>query len=104
VVGKPTDSDLAQGKRTFPLLAAYLRATPEARQELETLCIPGPKDETMLQRARELVEQNEGRAATERIIERSTNAASRILQSLPEAGGLKQMLRDLLQMLMIREA
>lgn len=104
VVGKPTDSDLAQGKRTFPLLAAYLRATPEARQELETLCIPGPKDETMLQRARELVEQHEGRAATERLIERSTNAASRILHGLPEAGGLKQMLRDLLQMLMIREA
>ena len=45
-----------------------------------------------------------GRAATERLIERSTNAASRILHSLPEAGGLKQMLRDLLQMLMIREA
>lgn len=104
VVGKPTDSDLAQGKRTFPLLASYLRATPEARQELETLCIPGPKDETMLQRARELVEIHGGRAATERLIERSTNAAARILQSLPEAGGLKQMLRDLLQMLMIREA
>ena len=104
VVGKPTDSDLAQGKRTFPILAAYLRATPEARQELDTLCIPGPKDETMLQRARELVEISGGRAATERLIERSTNAASRILQSLPEAGGLKQMLRDLLQMLMIREA
>ncbi|ATB39699.1 farnesyltranstransferase [Cystobacter fuscus] len=104
VVGKPTDSDLAQGKRTFPLLAAYLRATPEARQEMETLCIPGPKDETMLQRARELVELHGGRSATERIIERSTNAAARILQTLPEAGGLKQMLRDLLQMLMIREA
>ncbi|OJH41757.1 farnesyltranstransferase [Cystobacter ferrugineus] len=104
VVGKPTDSDLAQGKRTFPLLAAYLRATPEARQEMETLCIPGPKDETMLQRARELVEIHGGRSATERIIERSTNAAARILHTLPEAGGLKQMLRDLLQMLMIREA
>ncbi len=104
VVGKPTDSDLAQGKRTFALLAAYRRAPQEVREELEALAAPGPKDEAMLQRARDLVEQYGGRAATERIIERATRSAARILDTLPEGGGLKALLHDLLQMLMIREA
>lgn len=104
VAGKSTDSDIAQGKRTFPVVAAYTRASPEHRRELEVLLTPGPKDLAMLNRARELVELNGGRKATEQIVQRSTRLAERILPRLPEANGLRTMLGQLVQKLVNRNA
>ncbi|MFP2909610.1 polyprenyl synthetase family protein, partial [Pyxidicoccus sp. 3LFB2] len=59
VAGKASDGDFTQGKRTFPVLAAYARADAAAREELEALwALPvEQKDEAALARARALVEQ-----------------------------------------------
>jgi geranylgeranyl diphosphate synthase type I len=103
VCGKPTDSDVAAGKRTFPVLAAWVRAPPEVREEMERLWTPGPKDEVLLEQARELVEAYGGRAATERLILRLTHAARRVLFTLTEAGGFRAMLGQLLLKLVRRE-
>jgi geranylgeranyl diphosphate synthase type I len=106
VSGKPADSDYAQGKRTFPLLAAYARATPEAREELEALWAlpPERKDEAALARARELVEHWGGRAACERVVERASRGARKALQTLPGAGGVRDLLDALITRLARRAA
>ncbi|XXF81512.1 polyprenyl synthetase family protein [Myxococcaceae bacterium GXIMD 01537] len=98
VQGKPSDSDFAQGKRTFPLLAAYARATPEAREELEALwTLPAErKDEAALARARELVERWGGREASERVVERASRSARRALAALPDRGGVRDLLDALI--------
>jgi geranylgeranyl diphosphate synthase type I len=104
VAGKSVHSDLVDGKRTFPLLAAWLRAPEEVRRELELLWTPGLKNDVMLERARELVAIHGGRAATERVIERSTRLAEHILANLPPAGGLRELLGKLLYKLMHRNS
>jgi geranylgeranyl diphosphate synthase type I len=106
VSGKPSDSDYVQGKRSFPLLAAYARATPEAREELELLwALPaGEKDEVALLRARELVEQWGGRQACERVVERASRSALRALRALPDRGGVRDLLDALITRLARRAA
>lgn len=106
VSGKPADTDYAQGKRTFPVLAAYVRATPEVREELERLwALPAArKDEAALRRARELVEHWGGRAACERGVERASRSALRVLRALPDAGGVRDLLDALITRLARRAA
>src|SRR5262249_5443890 len=86
-----------QGKRTFPLLAAWVRASESERAELETLwnLPPVKKDAAALAKARGLVESLGGLAATERAISRSTRAAHRALGSLPDSEGVRALLADL---------
>ncbi|WP_338870806.1 polyprenyl synthetase family protein [Myxococcus stipitatus] len=98
VAGKAADGDFTQGKRTFPVLAALARATPSGRAELEALwSLPeSRKDAEALARARKLVEQFGGRAACERMVERSTRAARRALQSLPNPNGVRDLLDALI--------
>jgi len=102
VAGKAADGDFVQGKRTFPVLAAFARATPQAREELEALwALPAAdKDARALARARALVEEHGGRAACERMVERASRTARRALQSLPNPNGV----RDLLDALIARLA
>jgi geranylgeranyl diphosphate synthase type I len=77
--GKPT-GDLAEGKRTFPLLVAYRRASADERRALEAL---GPSSSpSEVARAREVVRARGGVEATERAIERATRAAQRALDAL----------------------
>ena len=102
--GKSTSSDLEQGKRTFPVLAAYSRATEDERREFEALWTPGEKDASALARARTLVELHGGRAATERIIIRSTRQAMRIVATLPNAAGMRGLVSQLLAKLVGRKA
>ncbi len=104
--GKPADSDFAQGKRTFPVMAAYARATPEAREELEALwALPlARKDEAALLRARELVQHWGGRRACERVVERASRSARRALAALPEADGVRDLLDALITRLARRAA
>lgn len=102
--GKSADSDLTEGKRTFPLVAAYLRAPAHGRAELERLAEPGPKGAPDLERARALIEQHGGKAATRRAIERHTRSAQRSLLQLPASGGIRGVLEALLHRLMKRKA
>jgi geranylgeranyl diphosphate synthase type I len=106
VSGKPADGDFAQGKRTFPVLAAYTRADAAAREELEQLWAlpPQRKDEVALARARALVEQNGGRAACERLVERASRAGRRALCALPDNAGVRELLDTLITRLAHRAA
>ena len=102
VAGKACDGDFTQGKRTFPVMAAYVRATPAGREELERLwALPvEEKDEVALARARALVESFGGRVACERAVERASRLARRGLSTLPNPHGM----RDLLDALIARLA
>ncbi len=106
VAGKAADGDFTQGKRTFPVLAAYARADAAAREELEALwALPvEQKDEAALTRARALVEQCGGRAACERMVERASRAARRSLQALPNPHGVRDLLDALIARLASRAA
>jgi geranylgeranyl diphosphate synthase type I len=81
--GKSCASDYFEGKRTFPLIAAYARATDRGRRELEALWDLPHKDERDLEEARHCIEQFGGREATERLIDRVTRSARRALAALP---------------------
>ncbi len=106
VSGKPADSDFVQAKRTFPVLAAYARATPEARGELEALwgLPPEQKDASALARARELVTHWGGHAACERAVVRASGAARRALGALPNPSGVRDVLEALTSRLTPRVA
>jgi geranylgeranyl diphosphate synthase type I len=106
VAGKAADGDFAQAKRTFPVLAAYTRASPVGRAELERLWAlpPEAKDAEALAQARTLVEENGGRAACERAVARASRAGRRALQALPESDGMRDLLDSLITRLAHRAA
>ncbi len=84
VTGKSSDSDAESGKRTFPVLAAWLRAPAADRARLEALMAPGGVgSHADCDEVRELVARNGGRAATLRAIARNTRAARRATTLLP---------------------
>lgn len=82
-MGKSAESDLAAGKPTFPVVAAYLRAPQPAREELEEAWAAAREAASARARIRALVEQHGGCAAAERAIARATRAARRGLEALP---------------------
>lgn len=90
--------DFTLGRRTFPVVAAWSRARPEVRRELEGLWAlpPERRDEAALARARRLVEEAGGRAATERLVLRASNSAVRALAALPNPNGLRDLLQALI--------
>jgi geranylgeranyl diphosphate synthase type I len=104
LVGKSTDGDFVQGKRTFPVLAAYTRAPPAIRTEMEALWAQRPTDPVALARARTLVTAHGGVAAAERLIERATRSARRALAALPHGGGFRDLLDALVVLLSQRRS
>lgn len=93
VAGKAGGGDFVEGKRTFPVLAAWTRADAAGREALEQLW--SARDPAALERARALVDTWGGREATERVIERMTRSARRILTQLPTGGGVRLLLDGL---------
>ncbi len=104
VTGKSGDCDFLQGKRTFPVIAAYVRAPEEGRQELHALWSARRKGPAELERARELVRRYGGFEATQRAVERATRRARRHLAALPSAGGVREVLDELVVKLADRTA
>jgi len=102
--GKSGSGDYLEGKRSFPLIAAYVRADAAGRRSLERLWAAEPKTEALAGRARVLIDGYGGRAATERVIARSTRAARRALAAVPAAGGARAVLDSLLTHLAHRAA
>ncbi|WNG33514.1 polyprenyl synthetase family protein [Archangium violaceum] len=98
--------DFIQGRRTFPVMAAWSRARPEARAELEALWAlpPERKDGAALIRARGLVEEAGGRTATERLVARVSRSAVRALATLPNPNGLRDLMQSLIGQLAHRMA
>ena len=101
VTGKSADGDYLEGKRTFPVVAAWARATAEERARLEELWAHPRKDRVA--EARALVERVGGRSATERVIARATRSAQKSLAALPE-GPARARLGQLLSKLQRRTA
>lgn len=95
VAGKPTDADFVEGKRTYPVIAAYVRAPDKARQEMTALWAGERTSETQLAQARALVEKHGGRAATERLVAHSQRAAQQLIAQLPNIDGCRCLLEHL---------
>lgn len=109
VSGKPTDSDFAEGRRTFPVIAAWTRGNESRRQEIERLwAMPkGEKDARALEDARVVIEAAGGLAATQRVIDRLSRSARRIAQGLsvgPRGSRVLSHLEQLIQRLAHRAA
>lgn len=90
--------DFLRGRRTFPVVAAWSRALPEVRRELEALwALPAErKDEAALVRVRRLVEEGGGRNATEHLVTRASHGAVRALAELPNPNGLRELVQALI--------
>ncbi|WP_369945993.1 polyprenyl synthetase family protein [Vitiosangium sp. GDMCC 1.1324] len=104
--GMASHRDFTLGRRTFPMVAAWSRALPEVRRELEALWAlpPERKDEAALARARWLVEAAGGQGATERVVARASSSALRALAALPNPHGLRDLLQALIGQLAHRLA
>lgn len=92
VSGKSADSDIEQGKRTFPLIAAWIRADEAGRAQLERLCAPENLDPERVEAVRSLVQHFGGRGATERAIDRCTRSAMRAIEQLPSGPAVELLL------------
>lgn len=82
LAGKDGGGDYLEGKRTFPVLAAWTRANPEGRSRLEHLWSaphPGSLDD-----ARAEVIKWGGLEATQRVVRNATAQARTRLKALPE--------------------
>lgn len=91
--------DFLLGRSTFPLVAAWCRACPETRVELQALwSLPREaKDAVSLGRARVLVDEAGGRVAAERLAARATKGAARAVMTLPNPQGLRDLLQALVE-------
>jgi geranylgeranyl diphosphate synthase, type I len=97
--GKSAEGDFVEGKRTFPVVATYLRAPESVRAELDILWNSRSADAPALARARSLLASYGGLAATERLIDRATRAARVAVARLPRGGGVVDVLDELLLLL-----
>ncbi|MGW1964413.1 polyprenyl synthetase family protein [Streptomyces sp. NPDC001935] len=97
VTGKPVHSDLRQGKKTLPVLAALGGAGYGELDDL--LSAPDSLDASGVRRATALVERAGGRAAAVRAARRRLAAADALLDGLPLAQGPAAELRTLLSAL-----
>jgi geranylgeranyl diphosphate synthase type I len=103
VAGKDGGGDFIEGKRTFPVVAAWTRADAQGRAQLEQLWDGDVRDAKALALARNEVNRWGGREATQRVIERMTRSARRTLQALPSGSGARLVLDGLIAR-MVRRA
>jgi geranylgeranyl diphosphate synthase type I len=104
VAGKDGGGDYVEGKRTFPVIAAWTRADDEGRAQLEALWAQPNKTAAHLEAARKLVKHHGGDQATERVIARMTRGARKSLALLPSANGSRALLDALMARLQKRAA
>ncbi|HEY1086227.1 MAG TPA: polyprenyl synthetase family protein [Archangium sp.] len=102
VAGKDGGGDFIEGKRTFPVIAAWTRADDAGREALEALWAQPLKTPAHLEAARKLLVHYGGDQATERVIARMTRGARKSLATLPSAGGSRAVLDALLARLQKR--
>ncbi len=104
VIGKDGGADYFEGKRTFPLLAAWTRASATGRQELDDVWNNPDRTIARLNRARDLVEQSGGVAVTNRVIDRMIRGARKTVASLDAPASAIALLDDLFRKLSRRSA
>jgi geranylgeranyl diphosphate synthase type I len=103
IAGKPCDSDLIQGKRTFPLIAAYQRASKEARKEFDTLWSAGSAHNGSAKHAQKLLTEHGGRAAAERTVLRASKSARKVLRRFPADNPFRRLIDELIDLLARRD-
>jgi geranylgeranyl diphosphate synthase type I len=96
--GKPA-GDLEARKLTLPVLAAYERAPACVRHQMETLWQAAGADPAAATEMRRLIEDHGGRRAAERAIGRATRTARHWLRALPDAGGMRVALTEIVETL-----
>jgi geranylgeranyl diphosphate synthase type I len=96
VAGKDGGGDFFEGKRTFPVIAAWTRAHGQGRAELERLWNLETRTPADLAQARALVMAWGGRVATQRVVDRLTRGARKSLESLPSGHGTREVLDALM--------
>lgn len=104
IAGKSASSDFEEGKKTFPIVAAYQRSSAAVRAEIDALYAGDRSDPRALGRLRSIVEDCGGRAATKRAIERSTRAAALACKQLPNVSEPRRFLDWALSTLATRQA
>jgi geranylgeranyl diphosphate synthase type I len=102
--GKDGGGDFLEGKRSFPVIAAWTRADEAGRAALERLWALRHKGPLELAQARDLLEVWGGRRATERVVDRMTRGARRTLAQLPDGSGARAVLDRLVIRLARRDA
>jgi geranylgeranyl diphosphate synthase type I len=100
--GKPVLDDLAAGKATYPVVAAYARAPEPVRQELDRLWSEALGDPAGRRRLLALVEEHGGRTAAERAVAHASRAAARTLRALPVDATVRAHLDELIDALAAR--
>lgn len=103
IAGKPCNSDMLQGKRTFPLIAAYQRAPASVKKEIEALWSGRINGDGTLARAQELIAAYGGYAAAQRVVDRASRAARHALNRIPTDNPLRHLLTELIHMLSLRD-
>jgi len=93
LTGKAGDADFAERKVTFPVVAAYRRASAEGRRTLEALWAASDQGAEAAARARDLIERAGGRLTTERAVTRARAAAMRATGTLAHAPLLDALVR-----------
>jgi geranylgeranyl diphosphate synthase type I len=73
--GKPTGDDLRSGKKSYPVVVALERASPEEREALRTLLADSELDDDDVQRACSLLERLGAREESERAAHEHAEAA-----------------------------
>lgn len=100
--GKPTLSDLAEGKRTLLVALTAERLDPASRARFDSLLGRPNLSEEQADELRELMQASGGLAATERWTDGLFNEAMEHLQALPIAEEARRVLRDLALYLVAR--
>lgn len=99
VAGKDGGADYTEGKRTFPVLAAWTRADGLGRRRLAALWARPDRTGASLEEARREVRRHGGVEATQRVVRRSARQAVRAAQALPGDPLAKALLGGLVEKL-----
>jgi geranylgeranyl diphosphate synthase type I len=89
VAGKSGGADYFEGKRTFPVIAAFQRATEDGRARLEKLWAHPHKGPSELSAARLEIRRHGGVQATERLVQRCLRIARLRMAALEVEDSLK---------------
>ncbi|MDA0633108.1 polyprenyl synthetase family protein [Nonomuraea sp. MCN248] len=96
VTGKPADSDLRRGKKTYPVLAA-LATDGAAARDLAALLAAGAADDEAVRHAARLVEEAGGRAEAEALADHYLSSALDTMDAcLPDAADLRALCGSLI--------
>jgi geranylgeranyl diphosphate synthase type I len=82
LTGKPTGSDIARGKKTYPLLFALEKADREQSETLRRICGARPLGSEQVQAVASLLEQLGSQSAAQELVERYSGKALALLNDL----------------------